>query len=129
MLDTHIVSDLVRNPQGRVAGRIAGVGADAVCVSIVTAAELRYGCARKGSARLTAQVEAILGAMNVLAFDAPADTAYAAIRAGLADAGTPIGSNGLLIAAHARAAGAIMVTANADEFRRIPDLTAENWLE
>lgn len=128
MLDTNIVSDLVRNPQGRVAERIAAVGADAVCVSIVTAAELRHGCARKGSARLTAQVEAILGAMNVLALDAPADTAYAAIRAGLEAAGTPIGPNDLLIAAHARSAGAVMVTANAAEFGRVPGLSVENWL-
>lgn len=128
MLDTNILSDLVRNPQGRVAARIAAIGADRVCASIVTAAELRYGCARKGSARLTAQVEAILGALTVLSFDPPADAAYAAIRAGLEAAGTPIGPNDLLIAAHARTAGAVLVTANRDEFGRVPDLVVENWL-
>ena len=128
MLDTNILSDLVRNPQGRVAAQIAAIGADRVCASIVTAAELRYGCARKGSARLTAQVEAILGALTVLSFDPPADAAYAAIRAGLEAAGTPIGPNDLLIAAHARTAGAVLVTANRDEFGRVPELVVENWL-
>ncbi len=52
MLDTNIVSELARNPHGIVASRIAEVGPDAICVSIITAAELRYGCAKKGSPRL-----------------------------------------------------------------------------
>src|SRR3546814_20438812 len=66
MLDTNIVSELARNPQGSVAARIAEVGPDAICVSIITAAELRYGCARTGSARLLAQIEAILDRLQIL---------------------------------------------------------------
>ena len=76
MLDTNIVSDLVRNPQGAVMRHIVRVGPEAVCVSIITAAELRYGCARKGSAKLLANVEAILGSVQILAFDVPADAEY-----------------------------------------------------
>ena len=52
MLDTNIISDLVRNPQGRVAKRIPEVGEDKICTSIIVAAELRYGCAKSGSKRL-----------------------------------------------------------------------------
>lgn len=128
VLDTNIVSDLVRNPQGSVTRHIARVGADAVCVSIITAAELRYGCARKGSAKLLANVQAILGSIQVLAFDVPADTEYGGIRAELEAAGKPIGPNDLLIAAHAYSLGAVLVTANTSEFSRVRGLQVENWL-
>lgn len=128
MLDTNIVSELARNPQGAVTKRIAEVGADAICVSIITAAELRYGCAKKGSAKLLAQIEAILGSLQVLALDVPADTEYGGIRAKLEAAGKPIGPNDLFIAAHAYALGAVLVTANTAEFERIRALQVENWL-
>lgn len=128
MLDTNIVSELARNPHGIVASRIAEVGPDAIYVSIITAAELRYGCAKKGSPRLLAQIEAILGSVQVLALDVPADTEYGGIRAELESAGKPIGPNDLFIAAHAYALEATLVTANVGEFSRIRALTVENWL-
>ena len=128
MLDTTRVSELARNPHGIVASRIAEVGPDAICVSIITAAELRYGCAKKGSPRLLAQIEAILGSVQVLALDVPADTEYGGIRAELESAGKPIGPNDLFIAAHAYALDATLVTANVGEFSRIRALTVENWL-
>lgn len=129
MLDTNIVSELARNPQGRVTRRISEVGPDAICVSIITAAELRFGCAKKGSAKLLAQIEAILESVQVLAFDVPADTEYGGIRAELEAAGKPIGPNDLLIAAHAHAMGAVLVTANTGEFTRISGLRVENWID
>ncbi len=128
MLDTNIVSELARNPHGAVVRRIAEVGPDAICVSIITAAELRYGCAKKGSPKLLAQIEAILESVQVIAFDVPADTEYGGIRAELEAAGKPIGPNDLFIAAHAYALGAVLVTANTDEFTRIRALQVENWL-
>lgn len=128
MLDTNIVSDLLRNPEGSAAKRIADVGPDAICVSIITAAELRYGCVKKGSAKLLAHVEAILESVQVLTFDVPADTEYGGIRAELEAAGKPIGPNDLLIAAHASAAGAILVTDNTSEFSRVRGLRIENWI-
>lgn len=128
MLDTNIVSELARNPQGPVARRVAAVGPDAICVSIITAAELRYGCAKKRSPKLFAQIEAILASVQVLAFDVPADIEYGNIRAALESAGQPIGPNDLLIAAHASALGARLVTANAAEFKRVQALHVENWL-
>lgn len=129
MLDTNIVSELARNPQGAVTRHISAVGADTICASIITAAELRYGCAKKGSARLLAQIEAILGSLQVLPLEIPADTEYGALRAGLEAAGKPIGPNDLLIAAHAKALGAVLVTANVGEFKRIKGLKVENWLK
>lgn len=128
MLDTNIVSDLLKNPAGRAARRIAEVGPDTICISVITAAELRYGCAKKGSPKLLAYVEAILDSVQILAFDVPADTEYGGIRAELEAAGKPIGPNDLLIAAHAYALGAVLVTANTGEFMRIRGLQVENWI-
>ncbi len=128
LLDTNIVSDLIRNPQGKAARRIAKAGEDAICTSIIVAAELRYGAAKSGSARLRKAVEDLLDEIEVLPFEVPADADYGDIRASLEAAGTPIGSNDLLIAAHARALGAIIVTANTDEFRRVKGVKVENWV-
>lgn len=128
LLDTNILSDLIRQPAGRVRDRIAECGEDSICTSIVVASELRFGAAKKGSARLTAQMEAVLGAISVVPLEEPADRHYAEIRAALEQTGTPIGANDLLIAAHARASGRTLVTANEREFRRVPGLTVENWL-
>jgi tRNA(fMet)-specific endonuclease VapC len=128
MLDTNIISDLIRNPQGKAAKRIAKVGEDNICTSIIVAAELRYGCAKSGSDRLLKVVEDLLGEIDVLPLEIPADSEYGGIRAELEAAGRPIGGNDLLIAAHAYATGAIIVTANADEFKRVRGLKVENWL-
>jgi tRNA(fMet)-specific endonuclease VapC len=128
LLDTNIVSELVRNPQGRVTQRIREVGEVQVCTSIIVAAELRYGAIKRGSPRLTAQLEAVLGALEVLPFEAPADTAYGLLRTRLEQAGEPIGGNDLLIAAQVVAFGHTIVTDNEREFARIDDLPCENWL-
>jgi tRNA(fMet)-specific endonuclease VapC len=128
MLDTNIVSDLIKNPQGRAAKRIARAGEDNICTSIIVAAELRYGAARRGSKRLAKAVEDLLGEINVMPFDVPADAEYGRIRSGLEAAGKTIGNNDMLIAAHATAIGATIVTANASEFKRIDGLAVENWL-
>jgi tRNA(fMet)-specific endonuclease VapC len=128
LLDTNILSDLIRNPQGKAAKRIAKVGEDQVCTSIIVAAELRYGCAKSGSRRLIEAVEELLGEIDILPFDVPADAAYGMIRTALEASGQPIGGNDLLIAAHAQAIAATIVTANEGEFKRIRGLKAENWL-
>lgn len=128
MLDTNIVSDLVRNPQGRVMQRIREVGEEQVCTSIIVTAELRFGVAKRGSPRLTAQLEAVLGALQVLPFEAPADAAYGLLRARLERVGQPISGNDLLIAAQAIALDYTIVTDNDREFGRVDDLLCENWL-
>jgi tRNA(fMet)-specific endonuclease VapC len=128
MLDTNIISDLIRNPQGRAAKRIARVGEDNICTSIIVAAELRYRGAKSNSKRLLKAVDDLLGEIHVLPFEVPADAEYGGIRSELETAGKPIGGNDLLIAAHAYATGATIVTANTDEFKRIRGLNVENWL-
>ena len=128
LLDTNILSDLIRHPQGRIAEQIRRVGETEVCTSIVVAAELRYGAAKRGSAKLSAQLEAVLGALEVLPLEAPTDEEYGAIRTQLELAGTPIGGNDLLIAAHAKALGFTVVTDNEREFSRVDGLACANWL-
>jgi tRNA(fMet)-specific endonuclease VapC len=128
LLDTNIVSDLVRNPQGRVSVRIHEIGEDRVCTSIVVAAELRFGAEKRGAPRLTAQLEAILGALEVLPLKSPADAVYGRLRARLERDGHPIGGNDLLSAAQAIALGHRLVTDNRREFARVGDLAIENWL-
>lgn len=128
LLDTNIVSDLVRNPQGRIAQHIRKIGEGQVCTSIIVAAELRHGAAKKQSARLTAQLQAVLGALEVLPLEAPADTTYGALRARLEKACRPIGANDLLISAQALTLGYTIVTDDEKEFAQIKDLPRENWL-
>jgi len=128
LLDTNIVSDLVRNPQGKVAQHIRKIGEARVCTSIIVAAELRYGAAKRGSPRLSAQLDMVLGAIEVLPFEAPADAAYGLLRTRLERAGNPIGANDLLIAAQALTLGYTVVSANEREFARVEDLPRENWL-
>jgi tRNA(fMet)-specific endonuclease VapC len=128
LLDTSILSDLVRRPQGPIAGRIAELGEDRVITSIVVACELRFGAAKRDSKKLSRQVESVLGAIAVLPLEPGIDRHYAAIRATLEKQGTPIGANDLLIAAHARALHAVCVTAHVAEFSRVSGLKVENWL-
>lgn len=129
LLDTNIISDVIRNPDGPAARRIEQVGPKELCTSIIVAAELRYGYAKKGSPRLLAKVEGILETIPVLPLDIPADAEYGSIRAELEAAGQPVGMNDLLIAAHANALGLTLVTDNTREFSRIRGLKVENWLE
>lgn len=128
LLDTNILSALIRQPDGVIAQRIAEEGEDTICTSIIVACELRYGAAKKGAQALTDRIEALLGVIEVLALEEDADSHYAAIRWDLSRIGQPIGPNDLLIAAHARALNLAVVTANEREFSRVPSLRVENWL-
>lgn len=129
LLDTNILSHLVRQPQGPVADRIADVGEANVLTSVIVACELRYGAAKRGSRKLTRQVEAVLTAMTIRPLESDIERVYASIRVALERKGTPIGAHDMLIAAHARAIEAVCVTDNVAEFRRVPALKIENWLK
>lgn len=128
LLDTNVLSALVRDPQGAVAGHIARVGEANVCTSIVVAAELRYGAAKRGSARLTRQLDVILTAMDIVPFESAMDQVYADVRNALEQRGRPIGGNDLIIAAQALALDAVLVTDNVKEFEQVPGLKVENWV-
>ena len=101
LLDTNVISELMRNPQGNAAKRIAKAGEDRICTSIIVAAELRYGCAKRGSKRLLKAVEDLLAELDVLPFDIPSDAEYGAIRAELETAGRfDVGGKGLVEGGH-----------------------------
>src|SRR5690554_1480264 len=127
LLDTNILSELIRDPQGPVTQRIATLDDGAICTSIVVAGELRYGAARRGSPTLTGRVEQLLEHVEVLALDEAADRHYAEIRNDLEREGRVIGANDLWIAAHARSLDHILVTRNLREFERVPGLQIESW--
>jgi len=130
MLDTNIVSAIMREPRGSPV-RVAfdEVEAEDLCVSIVAAAELKFGLAHRPSTRLAQRLDELFELVKILPFACPADQVYADIRAHLARQGTPIGPNDLFIAAHALALDLPLVTANIREFSRVPDLRVENWLD
>ena len=129
LLDTNILSELIRHPRGPVARRISEVGEQEVLTSIIVAAELRFGAAKKKAPHLTAKVETLLQALDVAPFDTPAYVIYGALRARLQSAGTPIGANDTLIAAQAIALDCTVVTNNMREFGRVDGLRLENWLD
>lgn len=127
MLDTNIVSELVRRPGGEIARRAAALEPGSMAVSIVVASELRYGAERRGSMRLSRQLETVLSAFETRPLEEPADRHYGTIRAELERIGRPIGHNDLLIAAHAKALEVTLVTRNVGEFNRVSGLTVEDW--
>jgi tRNA(fMet)-specific endonuclease VapC len=129
MLDTNIVSALMREPRGRIHQKLRYRDRDAAAVSIVTAAELRFGALKDGRRSVRDEVENFLSLVPILAFDTPADRRYGEIRAHLVSIGRTIGPNDLLIAAHALALDLTLVTANTGEFARVPGLKIENWLD
>ena len=102
-----------------------------LCISMVTYAELCFGI-ENGDASLRgrrwAQIDLFTRLLLTLPLDEAAGKHYGRIRAHLKRAGTPIGNNDLFIAAHALSTGAILVSNNEREFKRVPGLVVENWL-
>lgn len=130
MLDTNIVSAVMRSPiDSAVRRAFDSVLAKDICVSIVTAAELKFGLANRYSAKLAERLDALFEIVEIISFEQPADMHYADIRAYLSSSGQPIGSNDLMIAAHARSLDLVLVTNNLREFSRVPNLRVENWLD
>lgn len=129
MLDTNIVSSIIRQPDGSAAQRLRRQASGTTCMSIVTLAELRFGAARVASVRISNKIDQLLELVPALPLETPAEDRYAEIRTELQRLGTPIGGNDLLIAAHALALDLPLVTANLGEFSRVPDLRLENWLD
>jgi len=128
LFDTNAISDLIKNPGGRTGQRVSKLLDGELRTSIIVAAELRYGVAKKGSERLIRLVGEVLADFEVLSWEAPADIHYAAVRDSLSRSGQLIGDMDMLIAAHALALDAVLVTDNEREFSRVPGLKIENWL-
>jgi tRNA(fMet)-specific endonuclease VapC len=131
MLDTNILSSAIRNPHGLLAKRIQQISDETpeqICTSLVVACELQFGVQKLCSASLAAKVETMLQFVRPLDMEASLVQPYAMLRTQLAAAGTPIGPNDTLIAAHALALDCTLVTNNDAEFSRVPGLRVENWL-
>ncbi len=132
LLDANILSDLLKNPTGKSAARMA-VAADRnprkIFTSVVVAAEMHYGAEKKALAKTTADVRGVMANIEILPLGLDVIGHYARIRVELERAGKIIGANDLLIAAHALAIDAVLVTANVREFSRVKGLKYENWLE
>lgn len=128
MLDTNVVSNVLRYPTGAAALRLRSCRKGELSISAIVAAELQFGAAKIGSSRLVAQLAQAATLYDVLPFDISAIQIYGELRAGLERAGTPIGPLDTLIAAHALALDLTLVTANVREFSRVSGLRLENWL-
>jgi tRNA(fMet)-specific endonuclease VapC len=131
LLDTNILSAIMRERDRLAASRLERVAMsedDRVVTSIVVASELKFGAEKQGSAQLRMRVEKILESIVVEPLSKYVDDHYAIVRADLERRGTVIGANDLLIAAHALAINAVLVTDNVGEFERVKGLRVENWL-
>jgi tRNA(fMet)-specific endonuclease VapC len=131
LLDTNVISDMMRNPAGTVAQRVFLIAANEsnskVCTSVVVECELLFGLRRRTNPHWSTQFKRVMASIDVLALESTVATHYADLRARLELSGTPTGPNDTLIAAHALALGATLVSGDA-EFARVPGLQVENWL-
>jgi len=131
LLDANILSDFMRHPFGRAFSTFEQRLAEPdtrLFTSIIIACELRYGVVKKNSPPLTMRVDRLLASIEIAPLSTGADHAYAALRTDLERRGQLIDPNDMLIAAHALALNAILVTDNVREFKRIKSLKIENWL-
>ena len=130
MLDTDISSYIMKRSDERVLRRLAAVPVSDVCISAISKAEYLYGV-EVSPRRPKDQhaLDAFLRYVEVLDFPGEAASHYGQICADLKARGALIGANDLLIAAHARCLGLILVTNNTREFGRVKGLKLENWSE
>lgn len=130
MLDTNICIYTIKRKPEKVLLRFQEELSGGMCISTITLAELEYGIRRSANPAKNEQaLIRFLAPLSVLPFDPAASAEYGEIRAYLQRQGTPIGPLDMLIAGHARAEGAVLVTNNVREFERVPGLAVENWAE
>lgn len=129
MLDTNICSYIIRNKPETIKEKLKIVEKNhTIALSSIVVSELFYGAKKKGSEKLFDLVLTFVENFEVLDFDRNSALAYAEIRVDLELRGNIIGSNDLLIAAHAKGCDAILVTNNTREFEKVNGLNIENWV-
>lgn len=126
MLDTDVSSYIIRRRPESLAQHFER-HADEICVSVITAAELRFGVEKSKSTKLADLVESFLERLSVLDWTQAVTPHYARIRAALERNGKPIGNADLMIAAHAVSEGATVVTNNVRHFVNVPGLKVQEW--
>lgn len=129
MLDTNICIYAIKNKPEKILNTLKEKMNDGICISAITLAELAHGV-EKSAARdkNRAALLRFLTILTVLPFDDLAAAKYGEVCADLQRKGTPIGTMDMLIAAHAKSEGLILVTNNTREFERVQGLTLENWV-
>lgn len=129
LLDTNIISEVVKNPTGLAAERLKQIDPAELGTSVIVCSELRFGCRKVGAKRLERDYEEFLESLRIEDWCVPLDDLYADIRSAAERTGKSVGAMDLLIAAHAIALDAILVTGNEREFSYVPGLKIENWLK
>lgn len=131
LFDTNILSDMMRDPNGVASQRFQQIAKSTpdirLCTSVVVQCELLFGMRRRTNPRWQTHYEKVLESVEILPLSSTVVPSYASLRGLLEAAGTPIGANDLLIAAHALTLQATLVSADGD-FLRVPGLQLENWL-
>ena len=127
MLDTNILIFLIRKRPPQVLSNFARHPLSDVCISSITVAEMEFGVARSGSTKNRLVLDGWLQLLSTPSFDEAAAHTNGPLRATLTQRGTPIGPLDTLIAAHALALDATLVTNNVREFSRVPGLRVEDW--
>jgi tRNA(fMet)-specific endonuclease VapC len=128
MLDTDTSSYVIKGNSRNIDAHLRDLDVSQVCISAVTRAELRFGVRRlRRAARVAAEVERFLSGIHTLPWDEAAADQFAEVRSNLERVGTPIGSMDTMIAAHAKALDAVLVTDNAKHFGKVKGLAIANW--
>ncbi len=129
LLDTYMVSELIKNPQGVVAERMLSSGLELqCCTSIIVSCGLRYNAEKIQSPNLSFNVEQVLNSLPILPLEEPIDELYSKIGLSLENKGVSMSQHDLLVAAHALSLGLTVVTENEGKFSHIEHLKVENWL-
>ena len=129
LLDTNIVSNFIRYPNGPAAVQIRRYSDGELCSSVIVLAELYFGAEKVRSHKLRQRIDEAVALFAVLPLQLAVIDHYAQIRAFLEVKGLPIGGNDMFIAAHARSLDLTLITDNIREFSRVPNLRVENWLD
>ncbi len=128
LLDTNICIELIRYQTPAILKHLVQKPITRVFISAITLSELEYGVEKSAHpARNKIALVEFMGSLEVLPYDDMVAGHYGKIRTYLEKHGTPIGHLDMLIAAHALAIKAVLVTNNEKEFKRVPLLKVENW--
>ena len=130
MLDTNICIYAIKNKPPQVLQRIRENLNYGLCISTITFAELCHGVEKSSYPKKNyVALSMFLSPLQIVPFSEKASIEYGKICSFLQKQGTPIGTMDMLIAGHARSENLILVTNNVREFKRVPDLKLENWVD
>ena len=128
MLDTNICSYIIRNKPQSIKLKLQEVEENhTIALSSIVVSELLYGATKKDSPKLMRIVSAFIDNFIIYDYSKISAQSYANIRSDLEKKGEIVGANDLLIASHALSLGAVLVTNNTREFKRVEKLVLEDW--